>query len=142
MSIAEDGNTVKIHYKGTLDDGSVFDSSEGRDPLEFKVASGMVIKGFDDAVRGMKVDETKTTRIPPVDAYGEKNDEMVISVPKEMLPPDMDVKIGDKLQMTTQEGQPVPVTIVEMGDDELKVDANHELAGQALTFEITLVEIS
>ncbi|OVE81106.1 hypothetical protein BVY04_04065 [bacterium M21] len=128
MSNAKDGDAVKIHYTGTLDDGSVFDSSDGRDPLAFELGSGQVIKGFDDAVRGMIVDEEKTVTIAPENAYGVASDENVITVPPDQVPPEMNPSKGDKLQLMAPNGQPIPVTVVDVTDEGVTLDANHELA--------------
>jgi FKBP-type peptidyl-prolyl cis-trans isomerase 2 len=136
----ESGKTVKVHYKGTLIDGSVFDSSEGRDPLEFEVGGGMVIPGFDAAVVEMDVDETKTVNIPCAEAYGDRRDEMVGQIPRTNLPEDIKPEVGMMLSMQSPEGE-MPVRIVEMVDETLTLDANHPLAGEDLTFELTLVGI-
>lgn len=138
---AKTGDTVKVHYTGTLDNGTQFDSSAGRDPLEFRLGTGQVIKGFDDGVTGMQIGEKKTVRIPAEEAYGEHRSEMMVSISKDQVPADMDIEIGSKLMMQGQNGQPVPVTVVEIKDEGIILDANHELAGEALTFELELVEI-
>ena len=142
MSQAKAGDTVKIHYTGTLDDGTQFDSSAGRDPLEFKLGSGQVIPGFDKAVEGMTVGDKKTVNIPAEDAYGERYDEMVQEVPKEALPEDLNPEIGMPLQAQAPDGQMVNLTIVAVEDETIIVDGNHPLAGQALNFDIELVEIA
>lgn len=141
MANAKDGDTVHIHYTGRLDDGSVFDSSQGRDPLSFTVGAGQVIPGFDEAVRGMSPGDSKTTRIPPEEAYGHHRDEMTLTFPRSDLPDGMDPKVGDMLQMHTPQGQAIQVKVVETTDETLSLDANHPLAGQALTFDIELVKI-
>ena len=132
--VAQVGDTVSVHYRGTLDDGSEFDSSAGRDPLEFTVGAGQVIPGFDNAVVGMAVGDKKEVRLEPEDAYGERTDDRVISVPKEQAPEGLEV--GQQVML----GQ-APATVVEVTDEAVTVDANHPLAGQALTFEIELVGI-
>ncbi len=132
---AGDGDTVAVHYRGTLDDGSEFDSSEDRDPLTFVVGSGQVIPGFDDAVRGLAVGESRTVRIEPEDAYGERTDEAIIEFPADSAPEGLSV--GD--QVTLSNG--LPATVLEISDDTVTIDANHPLAGEALTFEIELVSI-
>ena len=132
--MAQVGDTVSVHYRGTLDDGSEFDSSAGRDPLEFTVGAGQVIPGFDNAVVGMAVGDKKEVRLEPEDAYGERTDDRVISVPKEQAPEGLEV--GQQVML----GQ-APATVVEVTDEAVTVDANHPLAGQALTFEIELVGI-
>src|SRR3546814_19332390 len=132
--VAQVGDTVSVHYRGTLDDGSEFDSSAGRDPLEFTVGSGQVIPGFDTAVVGMAVGEKKEVRLEPDDAYGERTDERVISVPKEQAPEGLEV--GQQVML----GQS-PATVVAVSEEEVKVDATHPLAGQTLTFAIELVGV-
>jgi len=136
----EPGKTVKVHYKGTLNDGSVFDSSEGREPLEFEVGSGMVIPGFDSAVAEMAIDETRTICIPCAEAYGELREDMVGQIPRSNLPDDIEPEVGLVLSMHSPEGE-MPVRIVEVEGDTLTLDANHPLAGEDLTFELTLIEI-
>ena len=136
---AQSGDNVKIHYTGTLDDGSVFDSSEGRDPLGFTLGSGQVIQGFDDAVTGMEVGESKTVRIPANEAYGEARDDLVLEMPRDQVPPDVEIELGMQLSVQQQNGQAVPVTVVEISDKTVKLDANHALAGKALTFALELV---
>ena len=142
MSQAKTGDTVKIHYTGTLDDGTEFDSSAGRDPLEFAMGSGQVIPGFDTAVAGMAVGESKTVTIPPGEAYGERHDQLVQQVPKSALPEDMTPEVGMQLQSQSPEGQVMNLVVVEVAEESITVDANHPLAGQALTFAIELVEIA
>jgi len=139
MSAAKNGDTVQIHYTGTLDDGKQFDSSEGREPLEFVLGSGGVIQGFDDAVTGMKVGDKKTVRIDPEQAYGPRQDDMQQEVPKDMLPEEMPLEVGMPLQAQSPEGQTINMSVVEIRDETIIVDANHPLAGQALTFAIELV---
>ena len=137
----EAGKTVKVHYKGTLDDGTVFDSSEGRDPIEFEMGSGALIPGFEVAVAEMEIDEIKSVTIPCEEAYGEVNEEMVGQIPRSNLPEDIEPEIGMVLSMQSSEGD-MPVRIVALDEDQLTLDANHPLAGQNLTFELTLVEVS
>jgi FKBP-type peptidyl-prolyl cis-trans isomerase 2 len=133
--VAADGDTVEVHYRGTLDDGTEFDSSEGREPLSFVVGSGQVIAGFDDAVRGLAVGESRTVRIEPEDAYGEYNPEAIIDFPADSAPEGLEV--GDAVTL----GNGGRGTVVEVSDEFVKIDANHPLAGEALTFEIELVSI-
>ena len=140
--VVEVGDFIKVHYTGTLDDGSIFDSSEGREPLEFTAGAGQMIKGFDAAVIGMKVGESKTVTIPAVDAYGSHDDELVLTFSKDELPEGMNPNVNDQLLLTQANGRQVPVVVVEVTDEIVIVDANHELAGKDLTFEIELVEIS
>jgi peptidylprolyl isomerase len=141
MSQAKAGDTVKIHYTGTLDDGSEFDSSSGRDPLEFTVGSGQVIPGFDKAVEGMAVGDQKKVRIEAEDAYGEPSDQMIQEVPKSALPDDLEPREGMGLQARGQDGRVINLTVTEVGDETITVDGNHPLAGKPLTFDIELVSI-
>ena len=141
MTEAKNNDTVQVHYTGKLDDGTVFDSSQGRDPLQFTLGTGQVIPGFEDAVVGMGVGDTKTVRIPPDQAYGERRDDLVLDVALEQFPPDATPEIGQQYQLRTQSGQPVPATVAEVNDTHAKLDANHPLAGQALNFDLELVAI-
>jgi peptidylprolyl isomerase len=138
--VVESGDNVKVDYTGTLADGKQFDSSIGRTPLEFTVGTGQMIVGFDKAVLGMKVGETKKVIIPAAEAYGPRNDAMTAVVNKSELAPGMDPKVGDKLGMQTPNG-PITVTVTAVTDTTITIDANHELAGKDLTFEISLVEL-
>lgn len=138
---AQQGDKVKIHYKGKLDDGSVFDSSEGRDPLEFKIGDGNIIPGVEEAVVGMAPEETKEATIPPEKAYGDYKDEMVIEVDRSQFPENIDPEPGQQLELKQSEGQNVVVTVTNVGEEKVTLDANHPLAGKDLTFEITLQEI-
>lgn len=142
MQQVKHGDTVRVHYHGKLNDGTTFDSSEGRDPLEFKVGGGQVIKGFDDAVTNMSVGEKKTVNIPVEQAYGERNDDMMMEYPKKDFPDDMNPEPGMELQMSDNMGNVFPVVIVEVKDDMVLLDANHPLAGQDLNFDIELVSIA
>jgi len=137
----EAGKTVKVHYKGTLDDGSVFDSSEGRDPIEFQMGSGSLIPGFEAAVAEMKIDETRSVTIPSAEAYGDVNDDMVGEIPRTNLPDDIKPEVGMVLSMQSPDGE-MPVRVVAMDEENLTLDANHPLAGQNLTFELTLIEVN
>lgn len=141
MAQAQNGDKVRVHYHGKLRSGETFDSSEGREPLEFTIGSGQVIKGFDDGVTGMTAGEKKTVEIPVGDAYGEKNEEMIIEFPKSQFPPDMNPEVGMQLMMNNGQGQSFPVNIVEVRDETVLLDANHPLAGQDLIFDLELVEI-
>jgi len=142
MSVAKSGDTVKVHYKGTLTDGTVFDSSEGREPLEFELGSGMVIPGFDNGIQGMAIGDKKTIDIPVEEAYGPSQAELVFPFNRSELPDDIPFEVGMQLNMH-QDGnpQPVPVTVVEVTEAQILVDANHPLAGQALIFEVELVGV-
>lgn len=139
---AKSGDTVQIHYTGTLDDGSTFDSSAGREPLQFTLGSGQVIKGFDDGVTGMAVGEKKTIHIPCEDAYGPINPAMMQDVPREQIPDEIPLELGMMLQMQGQAGDVIPVTVANFTDDTVTLDANHMLAGKDLTFELELVSVS
>lgn len=141
MAQVKEGDVVKVHYTGKLTNGEQFDSSVGREPLEFTVGAGMMIKGFDDAMPGMEVGEKKTVNISAEEGYGEKSPEAIIEFPKENIPEDMKLEPGMSLTLSNQEGQPVPVVVVEVKDDVIVLDANHFLAGQELVFDIELVEI-
>jgi len=141
MPQAKNGDTVKIHYTGKLDDGNVFDSSMDRDPLEFKIGGNQVIDGFEEAVVGMSPNENKTTTIPSDKAYGEYRDDMVLEVEKSQFPDDIDPKVGQQLELRQENGQRVVVTVTGISDSGVTLDANHPLAGKDLTFEIQLVEI-
>jgi peptidylprolyl isomerase len=142
MTKATKGNTVKIHYKGSLTDGTVFDSSEGREPLEFKIGSGQVIPGFEEAVNGMELGEKKKVNIPADKAYGPRNEQLVISIPKTQVPEDLKPEVNQRLQMGGPGGQVVYVTVTEITDQEITVDANPPLAGEDLDFDIELVAIA
>ena len=142
MSKAKKGDVVKVHYKGKLNSGEQFDSSEGREPLEFTVGAGQMIAGFDAAIPGMVVGEKKTIVIAPENAYGNKNEEAIIEFPKSSIPPDMKLEPGMKLQLRNEAGHPIPVIVTEVKDEVVILDANHELAGKELIFDIELVEIS
>ncbi len=137
----EKGQKVKVHYTGTLDDGKQFDSSEGRDPLEFEMGAGMVISGFESGVAAMAVGEKRTINIIAAEAYGEKRDEMVMEFERENLPEDLEPEVGMGLQMQGPQGQAIPVQITAVADETITIDANHPLAGQNLTFELELIEI-
>lgn len=141
MSKAKKGDQVKVHYTGKLISGEQFDSSTGRSPLAFTVGAGQMIKGFDDAIPGMAVGDKKTINISPENAYGPKNDSAIIEFPKANIPADMKLEPGMKLQLQNAEGHPVPVVVHEVKDDVVILDANHELAGKELVFDIELVEI-
>lgn len=142
MQQAKKGDTVKIHYHGRLTDGTTFDSSAGREPLEFELGSGMVIPGFDLGVSGMAVGEKKTINIPAAEAYGEKNEEMILEFPRAQFPADMTPEVGMQLNMSNNQGQNFPVVIVEVKDEVVMLDANHPLAGKELIFDLELVEIA
>ena len=140
MTQAKQGDTVRVHYTGTLDDGQEFDSSRGLDPLTFTIGGGSVIQGFDDAVTGMAVGDEKRVTIPADAAYGPHRDELTIRLPRTELPADLDLERGSQLRME-QDDQSIVVTVRELDEDTVTLDANHPLAGEALTFDLRLVEI-
>ena len=142
MQQVKHGDKIKVHYHGKLTSGETFDSSPGREPLEFEVGSGMVIKGFDDGVTGMKVGEKKTINIPADEAYGPVNPDMLMDFPKERFPADMQMELGMQLMMSDPSGQQFPVKINEVKDDVIVLDGNHPLAGEELIFDLELVEIT
>ena len=142
MAEVKSGDTVQIHYTGTLQDGTMFDSSEGRDPLEFVVGSGQIIPGLDSALPGMTEGDKKVVKVPSDEAYGPVNPEMRQAVPREGIPADIPLDPGTQLQMQTPEGQALPVTVVEVDEATVTLDANHPLAGKDLQFDIELVKIA
>ena len=141
MTQVQVGDTVRIHYTGTLNDGSTFDSSEGRDPLQFEVGSGQIIPGLDKELPGMAVGDKKTVNIPAAEAYGEKNPQMQQAIPREQIPANIPLELGMRLQMQTPEGQVIPVTVAAVDEQTVTLDANHPLAGKDLTFDFEVVSI-
>ena len=141
MQQVKEGDLVRVHYTGKLTNGEQFDSSIGREPLEFTVGAGQMIKGFDDAMPGMTVGEKKTINIPPEHAYGEKNEQAIIEFPKANVPPELKLEPGMQLQLKDKEGHPLPVTVTHIKDESIVLDANHKLAGEELVFDIELLEI-
>lgn len=141
MQQAKKGDKVKVHYHGKLTNGEIFDTSSGREPLEFEVGSGSVIKGFDDGVTGMSIGEKKTINIPVDEAYGARSEDMLIEFPKDRFPGDMQIEEGMQLMMGNGSGQNVPVIVTEIKEDSVILDANHPLAGEELIFDIELVDI-
>ncbi|HKK27850.1 MAG TPA: peptidylprolyl isomerase [Gemmatimonadota bacterium] len=141
MSEAKTGDTVTVEYTGTLEDGTVFDSSEGREPLTFTIGSGDLIPGFEKAVTGLEPGQTVKATLPPEEAYGERSDEMVFQVGLDQLPEDVEPEVGDRLEAKDPQGNKFAVSVAEVGDEAVTLDANHPLAGQDLTFEIELVSI-
>ncbi|MEQ6248745.1 peptidylprolyl isomerase [Sulfitobacter sp. HNIBRBA3233] len=141
MTEVKSGDTVQLHYTGTLADGTTFDSSEGREPLQFVVGSGQIIPGLDTAIPGMAEGEKKTVNIVADEAYGQVNPEMRQAVPREGIPADIPLEIGTQLQMQTPDGQAMPVTVVDVDEASVTLDANHPLAGKDLTFDIELVKV-
>ncbi len=143
MSEAKSGDTVKVHYTGKLEDGSEFDSSRGRDPLEFTLGEGQIIPGFENAVVGMNEGDTKTVVIPPENAYGKRHEEAVQQVPKTMIPEELraQLQVGMQLQARDPNDQPMMLTVMEIDDETVTMDANHPLAGKDLTFDLELVKV-
>lgn len=141
MTQAKAGDTVHFHYIGTLIDGSVFDSSEGREPLSFTLGSGQIIPGLDAAIDGMTVGEAKTVTIPADQAYGPYDQQARQAIPRDQIPPHIPVEPGTMLQMQSPDGQAIPVTVAEADDQQVVLDANHPLAGQDLTFAVEIVAI-
>jgi len=141
MAQAGAGDTVRVHYTGSFDDGTVFDTSSGREPLEFTIGSGQVIPGFDSAVKGMSPGEYETVKIPAEQAYGPHQQEMMLEVDRAQVPAELDPQVGERLEIKQQDGQSVPVTVMAITETLITLDGNHPLAGQALTFEIELVEV-
>lgn len=143
MSEAKQGSNVKVHYTGKKDsDGTVFDSSEGKDPLEFKLGEGQLIPGFEAAVEGMKAGESNTVKIPSDQAYGEPREDLVIKFERDRLPDDITPEVGQQLQLQHKDGENIPVVIKELTENEITLDANHPLAGEDLVFEIEVVEVT
>jgi peptidylprolyl isomerase len=142
MTKAKKGDKVKVHYKGYLEDGTIFDSSEGKDPLAVTLGSGAVIPGFDAALLGMETGDTKTVLIPMDQAYGQHNAEMVMQMPKSQIPPDLTPEIGDKLEVGGASGELMMVEVLDIDDEFIVLDANPPLAGKDLTFDLELVAIT
>ena len=141
MDIVQEKNNVSVHYTGTLENGEVFDSSRDREPLSFEVGAGQMIPGFEKAVKGMKLNEIKKITIAPSEAYGELKPEMVQKITKDQLPPELTIHVGQQLASEMPDGQQIIVTVKEIADDEITIDANHPLAGKTLNFEIEVVDI-
>ena len=142
MENVESNLYVSVDYKGTLADGEVFDSSEGRQPLEIQMGGGQLIKGFEDALMGMAMNEKKTFTLDPEAAYGERDENMMNNFPRSNVPPGVDPQVGQMIGLQSQDGQQVPARIVSVDDEKIVLDMNHPLAGQALTFDIEVVGIS
>jgi peptidylprolyl isomerase len=141
MTQVKSGDTVAIHYTGTLDDGTVFDTSDGRDPLEFTVGAGHIIPGLDQALPGMQIGERKTVAIECTEAYGPLNPDLRQAIPRDGIPEDIPLDLGTQLQMQTPDGQALPVTVVAVDEATVTLDANHPLAGKDLTFDFELLRI-
>ena len=134
------GDTISVDYTGKKEDGTVFDSSEGKQPLKFTVGAGMLIQGFDDAVVGMKPGESKTVEIPPDQAYGHRHEDAFVNIPRAQIPEEIPLSEGLVLQLQDPQGRPVPATVTEITEENVKMDINHMLAGETLTFDITVRE--
>ena len=141
MSKAKNGDTIKVHYTGKLGDGTVFDSSEGRDPLQFTLGENQVIPGFEEAIVGMETGETKSFDIPADQAYGERRDGMVMKIDRSQFPEDMNPEIGQQLRLGQQSGETLIVKVIDVSETSVTIDGNHPLAGEDLTFEVELSEI-
>lgn len=142
MSQAKAGDTVRVHYTGKLDDGTEFDSSAGREPLEFALGSGQVIPGLEKVVESMTVGEKKSVRIPPEDAYGPRQEKLILEVPKSALPEEIEPAVGMPLQARGPEGEVMKLRVIAVAEEAITMDGNHPLAGQALNFDVELVEIT
>jgi len=141
MAQAKSGDSVHVHYTGRLDDESVFDTSEGRDPLTFQVGKGQVVPGFDKAVSGMEVGEKKTINIPSAEAYGPRVEQLVFTAPRDNLPSGYDPHVGEMMRLETRDGRQMDVVITDAKEETVTMDGNHPLAGKDLTFDIELVKI-
>lgn len=141
LSHVSKNDTVKVHYTGKTDDGVIFDSSRDREPLQFTMGQGQLIPGFENAVEGLKTGESTTVRIPADEAYGEVREEMIVDISRAQIPPDINPEVGMVLQMQQPNGMPLNVTVKNVSEESVTLDANHPLAGQALTFDIEIVEI-
>jgi peptidylprolyl isomerase len=138
MAQAKQGDTVRVHYTGTLDDGTIFDSSQGRDPLEFTIGQGRVIPGFEQAVVGMGLGESRMAQIPVDQAYGPRDEHMVLEIDRQQVPEDVELEIGDQIQLRRRDGGTSIVTVTAMTESNVTLDGNHPLAGEDLTFDIKL----
>lgn len=141
MAQAKGGDTVRVHYTGKLDDGTIFDSSKSRDPLQFTIGGGRLIPGFEQAVAGMSTGESKTINIRSENAYGPHRDEMVLVIDRNQFPEGLKPALGQQLQMRHESGQDAIVTVVDVSESDVTLDANHHLAGKDLTFDIQLMDI-
>ena len=141
MSKAKHGDTVKVHYSGKLEDGTVFDTTDNQDPLQITLGSGQIIPDLEQAIVEMSPGESKNIEIPAEKGFGPYLKELVFEVDRTQVPPDLKLELGQQLQMNPSEGQPIVVTVVDLTDQKVTLDANHPLAGKNLTFEIKLIEI-
>ncbi|MCU7798262.1 MAG: peptidylprolyl isomerase [Candidatus Thiodiazotropha sp. (ex Myrtea spinifera)] len=140
MRQVQEGDTVRIHYTGTLDNGTQFDSSAGQDPIEFTLGNKDVIPGFENGVKGMQVGDQKKIHIPAEEAYGERNDSLVEQVPLQNFPDDLELQVGMQLQAQSPNGENFNVIVTALNEEAATIDGNHPLAGEALNFELELVE--
>jgi peptidylprolyl isomerase len=141
MAKAKQGDTVHVHYTGRFEDGTVFDTSEGRSPLEFTLGSGQVIPGFERAVEGLAEGDETVAEIPPEEAYGPRSEQLVMEVERSRFPEGVSLAVGQQFTMTTEDGQQVPVTVTSAETDRVEIDANHPLAGRQLNFHLEVVKI-
>ncbi len=141
MKTAQNGDTVRVHYTGTLKDGTIFDSSEGREPLEFTIGDGFLMPAFEQGVIGLAEGETKTISVAAEDAFGPRRDKLIGKIPRHQLPDDLIPEVGMQLQMMAPDEQPLIIRIIDVNDEDITVDANHELAGEDLEFHVELVKI-
>ena len=141
MANAKEGDTVRVHYSGKLEDGTVFDTSEDGASMEFKIGAGELLKAFEEGVAGMAIGETKTIQIPAEEAYGPRKDEMVFEFDRTRAPENFDAEIGQELQMYRADGKPVTLTVIGKSEKSFTMDCNHSLAGKNLTFDVRLEEI-
>lgn len=141
MQQAKDGDKVKVHYTGRLENGETFDSSEGKSPLEFTVGAGQMIKGFDEGVKGMQVGDKKTVEIKSDEAYGERDSNNLIEFPRDQFPANVNPEPGLQLMLSNSEGQQFPVVVSEVKENSVILDGNHPLAGKDLIFDIEMVDI-
>jgi len=139
---AQQGSTVKVHYEAKLQDGTLLESSSGKDPLEFTIGEGKILPGLEEAVVGMAPGEQKTVDLSPDSAYGEHRQELVVEMSREKLPDDVEPEVGQQLQMQSEQGQSFPVVVTDVSEQQIRLDANHPLAGRSLRFELELVATS
>jgi len=142
MSQVKDGNTAKIHFTGKLENGEVFDTSLEREPMEFRVGNGDVMPGLEAGVVGMAIGDTKTIEIPPEQGFGARHEDLVVEVVKNLIPESVTPEVGQRMQVSKEEGEMIVVTIIDMSDDTVTLDANHPLAGHTLFFDVELIEIA
>ncbi|MDY6905704.1 MAG: peptidylprolyl isomerase [Thermodesulfobacteriota bacterium] len=142
MTQAKTGDTVKVHYTGKLENGEVFDSSQGGDPLEFKIGDGQIIAGFESEVVGMEEGESKTINVEAEKGYGQHHDELVVEVGRDQFPPEINPEVGQQLQVKQEDGQTIPVRVTDTSETAVTLDANHPLAGKDLTFDIEVVKVN